>query len=117
MLFQTLHARLRVQSSTRLSLRPLFLLGRRIACTTRAHSRRESASCWLFEIRIRTPCDPIAWVAQLTIIHAGAWSLAPSSPRVLRSTSALVRRGASFGLSNKMIEQQASVARQSVELV
>src|ERR1700709_684998 len=34
-------------------------------------------------------------------IQAGAWSLAPSSPRTLRSTPALMRRGATLGLSNR----------------
>jgi hypothetical protein len=34
-------------------------------------------------------------------IHAGAWSLAPSSPRSSRSMPALIRRGASTGLSNR----------------
>src|SRR5262249_230060 len=34
-------------------------------------------------------------------IHAGAWSLAPSSPLISRSTPAFVKRGASAGLSSR----------------
>ena len=34
-------------------------------------------------------------------IHAGAWSLAPSSPRSVRSTPALISRGVSAGLSKR----------------
>src|ERR1017187_3121521 len=33
--------------------------------------------------------------------HAGAWSLASASPRTLRSTPALIRRGASAGLKSR----------------
>jgi hypothetical protein len=39
--------------------------------------------------------------SHFSTIHAGAWSLAPSSPRALRSTPALARRGASAGLSRR----------------
>ena len=38
---------------------------------------------------------------QRSTIHAGAWSLAPSSPRMSRSTPALSSRGASAGLTSR----------------
>jgi hypothetical protein len=44
---------------------------------------------------------PILRHNHFSTIHAGAWSLAPSSPLMSRSTPAFVRRGASVGLSRR----------------
>ena len=62
------------------------------------------AGCLKFEseeLELTTIAETPMFARYFSTIHAGAWSLAPSSPRTLRSTPAFIRRGASAGLSSR----------------
>jgi len=84
-------------------------------------SRSMTTSCEarLFESRIRYPTTTRndRWSTRYrNTIHAGAWSLAPSSPRTVRSTPAFVSRGESTGLTSRWSSRRPASRGQRLRL-